>query len=188
MKQATFLEGVGIALAASVTGSILFTALTPLFASGAVLRLLIAALAFAYVLYLLQRSRERIGRVTVIGVWLLAAVLLWLWQPGLLLYLLLHLGMVWLVRALYFYSSALSALADLGLNGLALAAAVWAASHTGSLLLSIWCFFLLQAAFVAIPATPRRGGPSHSGPNESDDFQRAHHVAETALRKLSSTH
>jgi len=36
------------------------------------------------------------------------------------MYLLVHLGLIWLIRSLYFYSSVLSALADLGLGGLGL--------------------------------------------------------------------
>ncbi len=187
MKAPTFLEGVGVALTASVVGSVLFTTLAPVFGSATVVRALIAAIGLAYVLYLLRRSRERIGRVTVVAGWAVAAFAIGLWQPPLLLYLLLHIALLWLVRSLYRYASLLSALADLGLSGLGLAAAVWAAVHTGSLFLSIWSFFLVQALCVAIPRDLRgRRAASPDGTQPEDRFQTAYRAAQAALRRLSS--
>jgi hypothetical protein len=189
MKQPGFFEGVVVALVASVAGSVLYAALTTQFNGGAVLRLLIAGIALGYIIYLFSRSRERIGRLTTLGAWILAAGAAWWLAPSLLLYLLVHLGLIWLVRALYFYSSVLSALADLGLCGLGLAAAVWAGIHTSSLFLSIWCFFLVQALFVSIPASlVRKASCRQLAPGREDRFHRAHRAAESALRRLSSIH
>jgi hypothetical protein len=99
----------------------------------------------------------------------------------------MHLGIIWLIRSLNFYASALPALADLGLNGLGLAASIWAVTRTGSVFLGIWCFFLVQALFVVIPKSVRRTpGPTRIGHMHEDRFQHAYHVAETAARKLSS--
>jgi hypothetical protein len=187
MKQPTFFEGAVVALVASIAGSVLFTALTPLFAAAWVLRLLIAGLGLGYILYLFSRSRERIGRTTALAFWTLASGAAWWLAPSLPLYLLLHLGLIWLIRSLYFYSSLLCALADLALGGFALAAAVWASIHTGSLFLGIWCFFLLQALFVAIPASlDRKASERQSPPHREDRFRHAHRAAESAMRKLSS--
>lgn len=186
MKRPSFLEGVAFALAASLAGGVLYTALTAVFGSG-VLRLVIAALGLGYLLYLLARSRERVGRVTVIGVWVIIAGLLWLLDPPLLLYILGHVGALWLVRSLYFHAGVLTALADLGLNACALAAAVWALAQSGSLLLGLWSFFLVQALFVAIPPNFPRRRPATASTTAGDDrFQRAHRVAEAAVRRLSS--
>lgn len=188
MKAPTFLEGVGVALTASVVGSVLFTALAPVFGSATVVRALIAAIGLAYLLYLLRRSHQRVGRVTVVAGWAAAALAIGLWQPPLLLYLFLHITLLWLVRSLYRYASLLSALADLGLSGLGLAAAVWAAVHAGSLFLSIWSFFLVQALFVAIP--PDWSGRHRTRPDGTDPddrFQTAYRAARAALRRLSST-
>ena len=74
MRTPGFLEGVAVALAASVATSILFGALAPLFGGDSVLRGLIALLGLAYSLYLLRRSRARVGRVSVIAGWCLAAL------------------------------------------------------------------------------------------------------------------
>ncbi len=189
MKQPTFPEGVAVALAASLAGGVLYTALDTVFPGVPVLRLLIAAIGLVYVVYLLGRSTERVGRVTAAAAWLLVAGVLWFTHPPLLLYVCVHLGVIWLIRSLYFYSSALSALADLGLNGLGLAAGIWAVTRTGSVLLGIWCFFLVQALFVFIPKSVRRkSGAGPAGPASEDRFQHAYRVAETAVRKLSSSH
>ncbi len=186
MKRPTFFEGVAVAVAASVFGAALFGALATVFAGGAVLRVLIAGIGLAYVLYLLTRSRERVGRVTVLTAWLALAGATWFVAPPLPLYVVAHVGMIWLIRSLYFYASALSALADLGLTGVSLAAAVWAGIYSHSLFLSIWCFFLVQALFVGIPASWRRNRNRASDPNDEDRFECAHRVAEVALRRLSS--
>lgn len=187
MKQPDFLEGVAVALATSLAGSVLYTALDTVFPGVPVLRLLIAGIGLVYVLYLLSRSPERVGRVTAAATWLLVAGVLWFTHPPLLLYVCMHLGIIWLIRSLNFYASALPALADLGLNGLGLAASIWAVTRTGSVFLGIWCFFLVQALFVVIPKSVRRKhGPTRIGHMHEDRFQHAYHVAETAARKLSS--
>ena len=189
MSRPSFLEGVVVALVASLLGSLLYAVLVPTLPSGPVLRLLITGIALGYVIYLLRRSPERVGRITVLAVWSLAAAAIWLMGTPWLVYLSLHLGLVWLIRSLYFYSSMFSALADLGLSGLSLAATVWAASHSQSLFLSIWCLFLVQALFAVIPANMQRNSSTKPADrDEQDHFERAHHAAETALRKLSSIH
>ena len=188
MRNPGFMEGAVIALTAATGGSILYAALITAFPTDAVLRLLIAAMGFAYLLYLLRCSREPVGRVVTLGLWALAAGIGALTAPPLELYLLLHCGLIWMVRSLYFYSGVLPALLDLGLNGLALATAVWAAVRTESLFLTSWCFFLVQALFVAIPPDLSRS-PAKSPPPgvQGERFRQACRAAESALRRLSST-
>jgi hypothetical protein len=188
MKQPTFLEGAGVALAISLAGSVSYAALDAVFPGLPILRLLIAGSGLAYVVYLLSRCPERVGRVTAGTAWLLVAAALWFTHPPLLLYVCVHLGTLWLIRSLYFYSSALSACADLGLSGLALSSAIWALTRTGSVLLGIWCFFLVQALFVVIPKSIRRKPGAGQAGHEEDRFQHAYRIAETAVRKLSSSH
>jgi hypothetical protein len=188
MKRPSFFEGVGVALATSVTGSMLFTVLASLFTGGFVLRTLIAALSLLYLLYLLKRSQERVGRITTLTAWLATAMGIWLLGLSLPLYLLAHLSLLWLVRSLYFHAGLLSALADLGLVLFGLAAALWAWLSTNSLGLSLWCFFLVQALFVLIPMHfKRRSGLRKDSQAEADRFQHAYRVAEAAISKLSST-
>ena len=124
MTRPSFLEGAALALAASIGGSVLYSGLEYLLGPSLAARLLIAALGLAYLLYVLVRSEARVGRLVSLAAWLLLAVAAWLLSLPLSLYLLTHVGAVWLLRALYFYPSPLPALADLGLQGLALAAAL----------------------------------------------------------------
>ena len=181
-----FLEGVGIALVLSVGGSALFAMFNPFISAGFLLRLLINGLSFVYVLYLLWRSRERIGRVTILASWLLLSVVIWLWYPPVMLYLALHLLMIWLIRALYFYNGVLPSLMDLGLNGIASALAIGAGLHTQSLFLGLWTFFLCQALFVFIPSSLQGQRASRSPKDEEDRFEHAHRVAQAAVHKLTS--
>ncbi len=110
------------------------------------------ALGGAYTLYLLSRSEERTGRIATVVVWCVATALAAVFASSLPLFLICQVASIWLIRSLYFHGSIVTALADLGIGGLALAFAIWAAKSSGSVFLSIWCFFLVQALFVALPA------------------------------------
>ena len=190
MKRTSFFEGVTIALITSILGGAVFFTLSNVFSVNGVFRLLVAAICFSYILYLLARSNERVGRITVTSIWFIAASMTWLFVPSLFLYLLIHVGLIWLIRSLYFYQSVLSSLADLGLSGLSFAVALWAWSNTHSLFLSLWCFFLMQALFVAIPrqwqiSSNLPGSKTNSATDYAEDFESAHRTAEIAVRKLS---
>jgi hypothetical protein len=183
-KHPSFLQGVLIALLLSFFGAAVFVTLKLLLAPALLLRTVIALLAFAYVLYLLGRSRERVGRVVCIMLWTLIAAVAWAMQPPLLIYVLVHVGLIWLVRSLYFHASILAALADLGLSALSIAAAVWATTQSQSLMLALWCFFLVQALFVVIPSTLKPAPRAQPRAGSGQDFQRAHRCAESALRRM----
>jgi hypothetical protein len=98
-----------------------------------------------------------------------------------------HLGIVWIIRALYFHSSVLPALLDLGLCALAGLAAIATARHSHSMFLTIWSFFLVQALFVAIPPliNTRRIEPAD---HSQQRFKRALRTAEDAVRRMHTTH
>lgn len=187
MKRPTFLQGVSVALIAALLGEVVFVALAPLLGSPTALHLVIAMASFLYIVYLLRSSGVRLGRVTTLLGWLLITVTTAWMGPPLMLYVLIHVAMIWLVRALYFYSSLLPAMADLGLNFVAVAAVVWATAQSGSLMLALWCFFLLQAVFVVIPRNMEKHQAQPDGViSETDRFEQARHTAQAALRKLSS--
>jgi hypothetical protein len=187
MKRPGFLHGVIVAAVLAFAASIVIAALTPFVGLGTVLRLVIPALGLAYLLYLLGQSGERLGRVTTISLWSALAIATWWMSPTLPLYLLIHVGAVWLVRSLYFYSGVLPALADLGLSALSIAAGMWAVSRTGSAFLATWCFFLVQSLFIVIPASVSQW-KKNSLPEEQDNqaFERARRQADQALRQLYS--
>jgi len=186
MKKTTFWNGVVIALLAGLIGSIGFFALSSLFSEDSTFRLLISGFVFVYIFYLLSRSQECIGRITVMLSGFILLAILWLFYPPLILFVALHVLAIWLVRSLYCYASLFSSLADLGLNALSIASTFWALHHTGSLFLTFWCFFLVQALFVYIPSGIKRTNLDKAAiPNSESNFKHAYQAAEAAVRKLS---
>lgn len=184
MSRPTFLEGAGVALVLAVAGGVAFTLLVPLLAGVVVLKGIAAAAGLAYLLYLLTRSGARAGRVTAVAAWALATAAAWWLAPSLLLYLLVQAGVLWLLRSLLFHRGLLATVADLGLTGFGLLAAGWALARTGSVGAALWCFFLVAALFVAIPARfPRRPAANDDAP--ADRFYQAQRTAEAALRELA---
>lgn len=187
MKKPTFWEGVLLALAVSLTGASGFYALSFVLPENCAIRLVISALAIAYLLYLLNCSRERSGRITVMLSWFMVLGTLWFFNPPLILFLILQVLAIWLIRSLYFYGSLFASLADLGLCAFGIASAIWALHHTGSLFLTLWCFFLAQALFPVILAGTRQSNLDEANISNSEtDFKRAYLTAEAAARKLST--
>ena len=187
MNKLTFWDGVAVALLGSVIGNIGFFGLSFLFSDDCAIRLVISGLAFAYIVYLLSRSQERIGRITVILIWSVLLVLLWIIYLPLTLFVVLHVLAIWLVRSLYCYASLVSSLADLGLNALSVTTAFWALQHTGSLFLTFWSFLLVQALFVFIPTgIVSPATEKETIGNSESDFKHAYQTAEAAVRKLST--
>ncbi len=191
MKRPNFFEGVVVGIIASIAASALFTTLIWFFSSANVLAFIVTVISFAYILYLISRSPEKTGRIVVLTAWSIIATLLLLLPLPLTLLIFVHAILLWLIRSLYFYSSLLSSLIDLGLTGLSLAVALWAGIHTNSLFLSTWCFFLMQALFVVIPTRMTKQTTTQTinqtiTPEREDAFESAHRSAEVALRKLST--
>ena len=185
MKRPTFFNGVLAALVLAFLASVAFATLMPFFGLGFVVRTLIPALGLLYIAYLFTRSPERTGRITTLMLWCVLAGASWLLAPPLPLYVLIHVGAVWLIRSLYFYSSVVPALIDLGLNALSVSTAIWAVSRSGSVFLAVWCFFLVQALFIAIPpALNRKARSGNTAPADDQKFQHARRRAEAALRQL----
>ncbi len=187
MNRPPFLEGAVLAMIAAIGGGVFHTLASVLLPMDLALRFLIAAVSLGYILYLLYRSREPLGRPTTLMIWMLVALPAFL-LPSLILYVLLHVGILWLVRSLYFHNTLLAALLDLMLCAAALAAAAWALQQSASISAAIWCFFLTQALFASIPSGPgHRQTPSTEVTARAARFSHALAAAESALHKLSST-
>jgi hypothetical protein len=185
MKRPSFFHGVIVAAVLGFFASAIVATLTPFVGLGAVVRLVIPVLALAYLLYLFSRSSERMGRVTALSLWSVLAAVTWWVAPPLPFYLLIHVSAIWLVRSLYFYSGVMPALMDLGISTLSVSAAVWAMTRSGSVFLATWCFFLVQALFVAIPpAIKSRQEAQRNTKADSKNFEHARRQADQALRQL----
>jgi hypothetical protein len=185
MKKPNFFHGVVVAAVLAFATSVVIGALTPLVGVGSVIRFVIPMISLAYILYLLRSSSERVGRITTISLWSALAITTWWVGPPLPFYVLVHVGAVWLVRSLYFYSGIFPALIDLGLSAMSVSAFIWAMSRTGSVFLATWTFFLVQALFVAIPASisGKKSDPGSLASN-NETFDRARRQADRALQQL----
>jgi hypothetical protein len=182
------MEGTVVAAVASIPGAAIFGALTLTVAAGPLLRVIIAGLSLSYVIYLLNRSSEHVGKITVVTAWIALASMVWWLAPSMPLYLILHVIVIWVIRSLYFHSGILASVADLAVSALALATGASCGVYTGSVFVGIWCFFLTQALFVFIPSWLGQldsGAANHSV--RPDRFEIAHRAAEGALRKFSSS-
>ena len=184
MKRPSFIQGVIVAAVLGFFASAVLATLTPFVGLAAVIRLVVPALGLAYLLYLFSRSKEKLGRVTTLTGWGVLAAVAWWFAPPLPLYLLIHVGAIWLLRSLYFYSGLVPALMDLGISALSVSATVWAISRSGSVFLATWCFFLVQALFVAIPPSLGRRGSDDDRPADNQRFDHARRQADRALRQL----
>lgn len=188
MKRPTFFRGVLLAALMALAVSIAFTSLSPWLGFHTVARLVIPVTMFAYLAYLLRASGEPTGRMTVLVLWSALAAIAWWISPPLPMYVMIHVGALWLVRSLYFYAGFVPALIDLALSTLAVGAFIWAVAHTGSMFLATWCFFLVQASFTAIPASiVRRAPDGNESINGNEGFERARRQADQALRQLLNT-
>ncbi len=186
MKKPTFIQGVMVAAVLAFVGSSFIATVTPFIGFQHVANLVVPAIAFVYLVYLFRSTKERIGRISVLTLWSVFAIAMWWSDPTLAVYLLVHVGVIWLVRSLYFYSGVIPALIDLGLSVISVSAFGWALERTGSMFLGIWCFFLVQALFVLIPKSYSNVGSAQRHATEDERFARAERQANQALQKLFS--
>lgn len=189
-RRASFFGEIGFGLIISLVTAALGLTLALLLPADLVARAVVTALGLAFVLRALARSGESTGRITVAVVWALATVAAWIFDPGLAGFVALHAGMIWLVRSLYTYSRITEAALDLGLTALAVSFAVWALVRTDSVFLAVWCFALIQAMHIALPAITDRLLQRGERETEHDDpnrgFADALNAADEALQRLAA--
>lgn len=189
MKKLGTAEGIGLAIALSLVGGISYAILSNTLDNPSSFRSVVGMLSLFYTLYLLARSHEKTGRLVTLVIWFLVTGASSVLISSLPLYVITHLGFIWLVRALFFHSSISMAILDLGLISAGLLVANWALIQTNSLTMSIWSFFLLQVLFISLV---KRNTPTYHPDKEQytegDRFQRALSNAEKALQKISSAH
>jgi len=183
MNKPGFLEGMLVALAATLGGGMLFSLGNSFLPGETITKIMIVILAFSYLLYLLARNRTTHGRLTALGLWLLCTALIWLLNPGFVLYAAAHAGVIWLIRSFLFHRNLYGLSMDLGLTSLSFLALLWALLHTGSLMLGIWCFFLLQGLFGAIS-----GARDKSPDPAADAFSQAYRSAQAAVQQLTNSY
>ena len=185
MKKPAFFHGVVVAVVLAFVSSAVIGGLTPFVGIGSVIRLVIPAVALAYIFYLLRSSNERVGRISILALWSALTIATWWYSPSLPFYVLVHVGSMWLVRSLYFYTGIFPALMDLGLSAISVTAFTWALARSGSVFLATWSFFLVQALFVVIPSSiPARDEAGKARVMDNESFNRARRQADQALKQL----
>jgi hypothetical protein len=190
MHRPTLLEGVLVALVLSLSVSPLVVLVQLVIGSLLAWKIMVMIMAYTYICYLLARSRRRSGRVTLglLALTVLLASLVFTWRFPMIL--LLCVTLIWIMRSFAYSRSLVSAVLQGGVCVLGCGAALMVYGHSGSLALALWSFFLVQAAFVLIPA---QGMRRSTAPNDMtlggapDDFGRAYHAAEQALERLTTT-
>lgn len=184
-SKPTLMEGAVIGIAISIGVSLFFVGGISLLSGGLGFRFLTGIIFLIYTLYLLSKSQEKTGKITIISIWLLVSVLNFLFTESVLLYVTIYIAMTWLIRSLYFYNSLLSSGIDLLVTVLASFICLLTWNYTGSLLLTIWSFFLIQSLFVFIPRHYRDSPFTNANSRSVNTaFEQACRNAEVSLEKL----
>jgi hypothetical protein len=190
MHRPTLLEGVLVALVLSLSVSPLVVFVQLAIGSLLAWKMAVMVMAYTYICYLLARSGRQSGRVTLglLALTVLLASLVFNLRFATLL--LLCVTLMWGVRSFAYSRSLVSAVLQGGVCVLGCGAALMVYGHNSSLALAIWSFFLVQAAFVLIPAQFMRRAATPTGETlgvAPDGFGRAYHAAEQALERLRTT-
>ena len=186
MKTPGIIDGILVAIVISLGAGAAKLLLGGFIAYSSLFNLVLYAATLVYLIYLLKRSRARIGRVVVIAGWGLTSLACWFFDILLFEQVLIQAGFIWLVRSLYFHGSMISAALDFGLVSIGLAASAWTMVNTASLPAALWSFFLLQALFCWVPQLARQQSAGiQNNQREQSSFQSAHRVALDAVRKLT---
>ncbi len=187
MQRPTLFEGIIVALVGSLLLGPLVLLMQTLVGSLLAWKATVVVMTALYIAYLLAQSGRKQGRVT-LGLGALAILCGgFVLNVHLSTLLLIALTLIWGIRSFAYSQNLLSAALQGGLCLLGCGAARLLYEHNGSLVLAIWGFFLLQAAFVLIPASLQRQGRSGDTPDRDapqDRFARAYHTAEQALHRL----
>ncbi|MFK7916027.1 MAG: hypothetical protein AB8B93_19095 [Pseudomonadales bacterium] len=143
------------------------------------------ALVGGYLLWLCSRSNARIGRPTLLLIWFAGSVACAMLNVGLLWSGAWQLLMISITRCLLFYPRPLALLADLTLTAIAGLAALWVSLQSGSLLLTLWSFFLLQAGWTWIDDWQQNRLAASSRDPHQHRFDYAHATATAAIRRMT---
>lgn len=182
MKGTGFTRTVIRAFVLSVGGATLHALAVPALGAESAFRVVVPTVGLAYVVAVISSSRVQYGKAIAITVWTVCAGAAWMAQPTMGLLVAAHVTILWLARSLFRAHTGFGVLLDAGLCALAVAAAFWAAVETGSLFLSLWCFFLTLSMDTAMPLA---WTGSVRNADSAERFERAHQSASAALRRLS---
>jgi hypothetical protein len=148
-------------------------------------RISLAVTVILYAVAIGLSTNKRSGRLFALVLVSVLQILILVFYPPFLLYVVCSVGLLWLARALVQANSINAALLDLFLVFLALFVAIAVAKVTGSLALATWCFMLLLAAGALLKIPENKKSANLIFTQETSRFERAHRSAENALRALA---
>ena len=186
MKRPSFFRGVIVALVLALLGAIAFSGLSIVIGGALALKVVTILLGGAYIVYLLRGAKDHTGRIAVFVVWTLTTIGVWFFTTDLAIMLISQALLISMVRSLYHHTSVLAGLLDLVLTAFSLSAAVWASAQSGSLFLTVWCFFLVQALFVGIPSEFNKSLKQERQQAADNEFGRAFRTAESAIKRIAT--
>ncbi len=187
MKSATIIHGILVALGLSLLSVPLFAVSAVLFPHGLGIRIVLGFLAFCYLSRIILSAETRTGRFSLsLGAAVTLGVAVWL-RLSIIDLSIIAAGLIWLARSLYSYSSLRETILDGAVTGLSVISAAWMVMLSGSFVLAIWTFFLVQALVVLIPGKGEKAQSSCSTNSRHgiDRFLQAKKTAEGALRTLA---
>lgn len=187
MMRLSFSHSLVVAVIMTATAGVVYFPVAMVLGNGLAVRVVITLLSAAYGIYLLARSEERSGYLLLAMVWLLAVLATWFIFPKLAVYIAIHLGLMWLTRALYHCSGPIACGFDFVLHVFAYSATLWAAVTTNSIMAATWCLFLTLALFSFIPdaSSSNTSGNAHSKDPSGRAFHDALRTARAAAEKLA---
>lgn len=174
-------KGVLLAAGLSMAGLLGLLMLSWLVGVGLTLKFLMAGLTLIYILALVGLHRVGAGKLLVLVSWLSLTVVLMIFNPGLLMWLVCYTALIWGMRACVVVRGAWAVVLDGALSSAAFLAALASWYHTHSIAWSLWAYFLVQAMHPWL-VSGRRALP-HAEPAIAD-FEQASRAAEAALARL----
>lgn len=191
MNSINFIRSSVIAFLISVLVSGIFLVSSVFFSdSSTVVRLCFSIASFLYLVYLLKHASASYGRVTVVSLYLMSHLIMFYWQPSLLIYCAINVGFIWLVRSVYFHANVLTVIIDFVTCLVSTILAIVVLTHSNSMFMCLWSFFLAQAFVLPLlhyfythylALLDDRKQPLN---RSSQRFYQAYDAAEKALREM----
>lgn len=184
------LVGGGIAVFSAIVFRFLTMGYYPAYYYGAETMVTASVISFLYTCYMVKRSGTSLGWLVVFSLYGLFTLGSFALGVSPIIHLFAQLFWVWLLRALYVHSGVIIALADLVLILLTAFWALMIFGLSGSVLLSVWGFFIVQSIHIYLPSILGIGKRSEEGvydlDRSEDRFHQSFQSAEAALRELAS--
>lgn len=196
MKSSTsLLPSIGVAIALSLAGGLIFRSFYWLWWNGSVALLATTTLVgHLYCFFLLWSSGDRLGLVTLPTLYLLISGGLFFAPWSFLLSVLIQVAVLGVIRVLVLRSSFIVAGADMGISVLGITIGLWTWSISGSLVMTLWTYFLSQSLIFLLPQsnslTARDPASSLWGKSMTEELERSkkfehcHLVADRAIQSL----